>query len=260
MMREDDSGMEPQLLVRAGDPWARRSWPRGAGAGVIVFVTLAGLAAGCGPGGGGGAHGTGGSAVTGSGGTTGGGTGGQGQGSGGRDGGAGAGGAISGGSGGGSGSGTGGGNGSGTGGGNGSGTGGGNGGGTGGGNGSGTGGAGTGGVVGTGGMCTTGLSLSGSGSLDFDLRTITLAGNVTLDGAAAPVGNPRGTLSFLLDGTKKSLDFALPTTGAATYQTRLLAGTYAISYSKTGDCGAGKMPCGTQTLIAFRCRSPSAAR
>jgi hypothetical protein len=100
--------------------------------------------------------------------------------------------------------------------------------------------------------CTSGLVVSAAGGLDLDLATLSLSGVVTLAGAAAPAGDPRGTVSFLLAGTKKAVDVALPATGAATYATRLFAGTYAITYTKaSGDCGgAGKLPCGAQTIFS----------
>ncbi len=93
-----------------------------------------------------------------------------------------------------------------------------------------------------------GLSLTSSGSLDFDLKTITLSGKVTLAGGTAPAGNPRGTLSFALAGTKKVVSVDLPTSGAATYSVQLFAGTYTIRYDKAADCRAAAMPCGSQEL------------
>ncbi len=92
------------------------------------------------------------------------------------------------------------------------------------------------------------FALSTSGSLDVDLTSVRVSGQVTLQGAAAPVGTSRGTLSFLLAGTSRAVTVSLPTSGPATFSAHLFTGNYRISFTKSSDCRADALPCGTQVL------------
>ena len=93
-------------------------------------------------------------------------------------------------------------------------------------------------------------ALMTSGQLDFDLQTVQISGRVTLEGAdpGAASGASRGTLSFARAGSKIPVTVSLPATGAATYQVRLIAGTYAIELVNGAGCPRGTLPCGTTPL------------
>lgn len=92
------------------------------------------------------------------------------------------------------------------------------------------------------------LQLSTSGTFDLDLKAVAVSGVVSLDGLAAPAGSSRGAVTFSSDGGQVSAEVA--DAGTASYSTRLFAGTYDVGFSKPADCGAGKLPCGTQALKA----------
>jgi hypothetical protein len=102
-------------------------------------------------------------------------------------------------------------------------------------------------------------SLTGIGSLDFDLRVWSLSGTVTVNGApmaASPAGATRGVLTFGVEPAGGPRSVSLGTTGAAVYQTRLLQGVYDIGFKNDQDCanGGGAVPCQQQVLKG--CRVP----
>ncbi|HUU00193.1 MAG TPA: hypothetical protein VM425_01990 [Myxococcota bacterium] len=100
------------------------------------------------------------------------------------------------------------------------------------------------------GSCS-GRQISTSGALDYDLDVVRITGKVTVDGHdPGPVVNGvvRGTLSFLLAGSKKRISLDLGSNGPATYQTSLFAGNYAIELANTTDCPDGPFPCGSTIL------------
>ncbi len=101
---------------------------------------------------------------------------------------------------------------------------------------------------GDGGACP-GRTFTRSGAIDYDLKVVKLSGRVTLSGASAPSGAPRGTLTFeRVNASPASV--ALSTGGEASYQLALFAGTYKVTFSKGGDCRPEALPCGTQVLHA----------
>ncbi|HRI70356.1 MAG TPA: hypothetical protein PK156_39260, partial [Polyangium sp.] len=78
-----------------------------------------------------------------------------------------------------------------------------------------------------------GLELKTNSTQNFDAKTLTLSGNVTLNGAAMPNdmkldGQPRGTLRFVNVDTLDEYTASLGETGAVTYSQKLFVGTYNI--------------------------------
>jgi hypothetical protein len=104
-----------------------------------------------------------------------------------------------------------------------------------------------------------GLEVSASGALDLSLATVNVSGRVLLEGKPAPASEPRGTLSFLRVGGVQPVMVELPSSGAATWQARLVQGSYEVRFSKSGDCRPGVLPCGTQVLSKRRTFTVSGA-
>jgi hypothetical protein len=103
------------------------------------------------------------------------------------------------------------------------------------------GGAGTGGGVvggaGAGGTTTIsvgdcpGLALRATGVLDLPLRSVTVTGAVTLNGAPLPTeSGARGTLTFTADEGRTTASVSLGTSGAFSYGLRVPPGTYDVAY------------------------------
>jgi hypothetical protein len=92
----------------------------------------------------------------------------------------------------------------------------------------------------SGGVLAHGAKLSADGVLDVDIPTASVSGAVTLAGAAFPTGsgttNPRGTISFAgaagtgSAGTVAAV-FSLGTSAGASYQGKLVRGSYDVSYN-----------------------------
>lgn len=92
------------------------------------------------------------------------------------------------------------------------------------------------------------VALTAAGALDLDLKVYELSGQVLANGQplkASPGGAPRGTLSF---GEGTGPGSPLGASGAATYQTKLYAGTYDATLSNSEDCADGALPCGVRKV------------
>jgi len=79
----------------------------------------------------------------------------------------------------------------------------------------------------------TGFAVSQAMQKSYDLRTVTVSGEVTLNGATMPdeTGtNTRGEIRFTDPATSSYISASLKTTGAATYSLTLYAGTYDVKY------------------------------
>ena len=90
----------------------------------------------------------------------------------------------------------------------------------------------------------SGLAVSTSGSLDFDLKTVQVSGKLTKNGATVPSGSNRGSLTFeQSDGNAITMP-AFKDTGEATYQGEVFSGTYDITYAPSYYCSTGgPIPC-----------------
>ena len=77
------------------------------------------------------------------------------------------------------------------------------------------------------------MAVTTSGNLDFNLNVIQLSGRVTMGGQTLPPGSPRGVLRFDLSGSKP-VSITLPASGEATYDTKLFAGQYRVSFVRDG--------------------------
>jgi hypothetical protein len=100
--------------------------------------------------------------------------------------------------------------------------------------------------------CTGGAlhsaNLSQDGTLDVDIPAITVSGAVTLNGAAMPTQpGDRGALNFALKDMSNASSRSFGTSGAASYQMRLLPGHYVVQYSAPFNACDGTtappMPC-----------------
>jgi len=84
------------------------------------------------------------------------------------------------------------------------------------------------------------VSLTTTGSLDLDVKSVMVNGTVTLNGAAFPSGS-NGSIAFAPSGTKTSSGVALD--GIGHYALTLVAGTYDVSYGgDPSSCGNGQVP------------------
>lgn len=105
----------------------------------------------------------------------------------------------------------------------------------------------------SGGVVNEEASLGSSGSLDVDLETADVTGEVTVEGDDLPdVGGERGQLSFAGPTGKPAVTRPLGTSGRATYEVTLLAGTYDIAWqppaSLCADDPTPGVPCVAGTL------------
>lgn len=95
--------------------------------------------------------------------------------------------------------------------------------------------------------CNSGVlatsDFTASGSLDVDLRTISLSGRVTVRGADLPAATgSRGALVFGLQGGT-SASVPLATSGAVTYALTLMPGTYTVGFAGNPQlCDAATAP------------------
>lgn len=81
------------------------------------------------------------------------------------------------------------------------------------------------------GVLREGVELSGDGVLDVDVPTVRVRGAVTLAGAPMPeVSGTRGRVAFVAEDGARSVAFALPGAGAASYDVHLLPGTYDVRF------------------------------
>ena len=95
----------------------------------------------------------------------------------------------------------------------------------------------------------TGVNLTTSGALDFDVKTVQLSGRVTKNGASVPDGSYRGNLTFeLKQGSSRAMT-SFKDTGDATYQGEVFVGTYDVIYNRSSYCSTGGvLPCGSLRL------------
>jgi len=95
----------------------------------------------------------------------------------------------------------------------------------------------------------SGLAVSVSGALDFDLKTVNVSGKLTKNGATVPSGTNRGSLTFeQSDGNAIGMP-SFKDTGEATYQGEIFAGTYDITYGPSYYCSSSSpLPCMRQRL------------
>jgi hypothetical protein len=89
----------------------------------------------------------------------------------------------------------------------------------------------------SGGVLMSAAKLAADGVLDVDIPTASVSGAVTLAGAAFPTGsgttNPRGTIAFSGAAGTVAAIFSLGTTAAASYQGKLVRGSYDVAYNGT---------------------------
>ena len=90
----------------------------------------------------------------------------------------------------------------------------------------------------------SGLAVTTSGALDFDLKTVSVSGKLTKNGAVVPNGVNRGSIAFeQADGNSISMQ-SFKDNGEATYQGELFAGSYDLVYIPSYYCStAGPLPC-----------------
>ncbi|MBL8634795.1 MAG: hypothetical protein JNM40_16340 [Myxococcales bacterium] len=95
----------------------------------------------------------------------------------------------------------------------------------------------------------TGVNLTTSGALDFDVKTVQLSGRVTKNGASVPDGSYRGSLVFELKQGSSRAMASFKDSGEATYQGEVFVGTYDVIYSRSSYCSSGGvLPCGNLRL------------
>ncbi|MBS1151178.1 MAG: hypothetical protein H6Q89_2876 [Myxococcaceae bacterium] len=99
--------------------------------------------------------------------------------------------------------------------------------------------------------------LTASGSKDFNLQSVTLSGLVQVNGSQmgpSATGQSRGVLRFAPFAASPA-PRPLSSSGAATYQVRLLPGRYDVGIENVSDCGAaGALPC--QKHVLAGCAAP----
>ncbi|MBL8914081.1 MAG: hypothetical protein JNM17_25480 [Archangium sp.] len=89
------------------------------------------------------------------------------------------------------------------------------------------------------------MSITASGTLDFDLRSVRVTGGVTMNASTVPMASgDRGALSFGLQRGGSARTRAFGPSGAPTYALHLLSGTYDVDYEGRGACAMGwPVPC-----------------
>ncbi len=99
----------------------------------------------------------------------------------------------------------------------------------------------------TGGPLLKDVSLTADGALDVDIRSVSVSGNVTLNGQALPAqSSSRGRLSFGIKGGSAATTRDFGSSGTFRYAMTLLAGSYEVSYLPSGACdgkSSPAMPC-----------------
>ncbi len=90
----------------------------------------------------------------------------------------------------------------------------------------------------------SGLAVTTSGALDFDLKTVQVSGKLTKNGAAVPSGSNRGNLRFeQSDGNSISMQ-GFKDSGDATYQGEVFAGNYDVVFEPSYYCSTSSpLPC-----------------
>ena len=106
------------------------------------------------------------------------------------------------------------------------------------------------------------LELAAATTRSFDLKTVALSGQVTLNGGQMPddaAASARGSLILRRADTRDELWVNLPKTGAASYQTTLYAGSYAVlfdsDYYSTTALPRQTIALGPLDLVATTTRS-----
>lgn len=113
--------------------------------------------------------------------------------------------------------------------------------------------------------CNAGIlreqSITASGTLDFNLRSVRVTGGVTMNGTQLPIANAdRGALSFGLQGGGSARTRAFGLSGATTYVLHLLSGTYDVDYEGRGDCAMSwPVPCNSGLIRASAALTSSGA-
>jgi hypothetical protein len=97
------------------------------------------------------------------------------------------------------------------------------------------------------------LALMSDGALDVDVPTVTVNGNLTLDGQPLPPADTdRGNLDFSLVNGGSAASRSFLGSGPTSYQVTLLAGRYVVSHRSSSDlCAPGSplgIPCLDQVL------------
>ncbi len=94
------------------------------------------------------------------------------------------------------------------------------------------------------------VSLTVSGALDFDAKTVQVSGKLTKNGQVMPDSTNRGNLTFVEKGGSSRSMPSFKDTGEATYQGELFAGAYSIFYNPSYYCSSSStMPCQTNLLV-----------
>ncbi len=88
------------------------------------------------------------------------------------------------------------------------------------------------------------LAISTNGTLDLDLKIVAVSGRVTKNGAAVPEGSYRGAIAFALEQGSERRMPSFGSSGEATYQGEIFAGTHDVYYQHASSCSeAGPLPC-----------------
>jgi hypothetical protein len=90
-------------------------------------------------------------------------------------------------------------------------------------------------------------------TLDYDVRSITVSGTLTLAGAQVPDSASlasRGAISFTELTSGSTASFALAATGPATYSVQLFPGTYSVRLSTPANAKLNGLPPGGLTQLA----------
>ena len=94
------------------------------------------------------------------------------------------------------------------------------------------------------------VSLTVSGALDFDAKTVQVSGKLTKNGAAIPDSTNRGNVTFVEKGGSSRSMPSFKDAGEATYQGELFAGAYSVFYNPSYYCSTSSpMPCQTNLLV-----------
>jgi hypothetical protein len=100
------------------------------------------------------------------------------------------------------------------------------------------------------------VTVNANQTLDYDLRSVTVTGTLTLAGAQipdSPTLTTRGTISFTDLVTSNSLSYDVSPTGAATYTFQLFPGSYSVFFSTPANANLKGLPPGASTVLDIGC-------
>lgn len=101
----------------------------------------------------------------------------------------------------------------------------------------------------------SGLSLTASGALNYDVSVITVTGRVRLNGGEVPTdtrqdGQDRAEVVFTDLVSGQSIQVGVGENGSATYQTPLFSGRYDVNLQAGTESAQGVLPGGQRALLA----------